>query len=144
MFAHVSIYFLESQIMFSVMFKKINDFGGGVCRGHGTRLPVSTKEFLSKCSAVQEGKAEPCPHTLQCGRGVADLNWVHSSKLEGILWRSPQSHQHAFWGGGRAGGFWGWLSSLGSRSLRLSNDSTAATPQGWMRFVPNSSRLWIF
>ena len=33
---------------------------------------------------------------LQCRRGVADLNWVYSWAVEGILRRSPQSRQHAF------------------------------------------------
>ena len=28
----------------------------------------------ANCSVAQEGKAEPCPHGLGCGRGVADLN----------------------------------------------------------------------
>ena len=35
--------------------------------------------------AVQEVKAEPCPHGCLCGRGVANINRVYSLVVEGIL-----------------------------------------------------------
>ena len=38
------------------------------------RLAVRGKEILTNRPVAQEGKAEPFPHSLQCGRGVADLN----------------------------------------------------------------------
>ena len=91
----------------------------GVWWGHGTRLSVCAGEILANCSAAQEGKVEPRPNTLQRGTGIADLNWVYSSVVEGILQRTTQSHQQELrGGGGRARGLLAGLSHHWGRGRR--------------------------